>query len=145
MIPAACSMIVFLWLSEVRRTRRASWYIYGLERRVNRELGHRVLRWEEDIRGKQFHPLAVFRFHYYTTAYFFVLVAIAASLYGVQNWNGMPNLLRVGWPIAFGVGIILTVSYSLRRLRMFDFPDSSWPEIIPDKPLEANGDNGWPA
>ena len=39
----ACSMILSLWYSEVRRTRRASWYMFGLERRVKNKLGHRVL------------------------------------------------------------------------------------------------------
>jgi hypothetical protein len=135
MIPAACFMILSLWLSEVRRTRRASWYMFGLERRVNNELKVRALRWEEDIRGKGFNPLAVFRFHYYTTAYFFVIVAVFATIYGMLQWQDMPSYIRVGWPLLYGIGITFIVSNILNRLRKYDFPDKSWPETLSNKPI----------
>jgi hypothetical protein len=38
MITIACLMILYLWLSGVGRARRASWYMFGLERRVNHKL-----------------------------------------------------------------------------------------------------------
>lgn len=136
MIPSACFMILSLWLSEVRRTRRASWYMFGLERRVNSELKIRALRWEEDIRGQGFNPLAVFRLHYYTTAYFFIIIAIFATVYGMWKWIDMPIFLRVGWPLAFGIGIFFIVSYILYQLRKYDFPDKNWPKMVPDQPVK---------
>lgn len=137
MIPAACFMVLYLWLSEVRRTRRASWYMFGLERRVNNQLQLRVLRWEEDIREQGFNPLGVFRFHYYTTASFFMFIAIFAATYGMWKWNNILILIRIGWPLVFGVFIISAVGYILYHLPKYDFPDKSWPEKMPDEPVKT--------
>jgi len=141
MIPAACFMVLYLWLSEVRRARRASWYLFGLERRVNNELQLRALRWEEDIREQGFNPLGVFRFHYYTTASFFVFIAVFAATYGMWKWSDMPILLRIGWPLVFGVFIISAIGYILNHLPKYDFPDKSWPEKVRDKPVNIKKKN----
>ena len=119
--------------------------MFGLERRVNTELGFRALRWEEDIRGQGFNPLAVFRFHYYTTAYFFIIIAVLAASYGMWMRIDLPALLRVGWPLSFGVGITLTVNYVLHHLRKYDFPDKSWPKTIPDERVKTDRKNKRPA
>lgn len=133
MIPAACFMVLSLWLSELTRTRRASWYLYGLERRVNNELKYRALRWEEDIRKQ-----GLFTFHYYTTTHFFVIVAVLATAYGTWQWIVIPAIIRVVWLFLFVVLTTFIIRVILRRLQKYDIPDKSWPEEIPDKPLKAH-------
>lgn len=131
-VPASCFMVVSLWLSELRRTRRASWYMYGLERRVNSLLGCRTLCWEEDIRAHKGHVLSIFRFHYYTTAGFFVLGGALAAAYGMLRWDSIPAFFRIAWPLAFLVVLSAITIYELRLLQRYDLPDSSWPTVMPN-------------
>ena len=46
MIPLSCLLIQIVWLSEIRRGRRASFYLRWLESRVNRHLNSQALLWE---------------------------------------------------------------------------------------------------
>ena len=121
-VPASCFMILVLWLSEVRRTRRASWYLWGLERRIHDLLGSRVLCWEGDIRESKKQALAVFRFHYYTTAAFFILAATLEAAYGMYVWDTMPMFIRILSPLSLLIVMSTITVYVLRRLQKYDTP-----------------------
>jgi hypothetical protein len=47
LVPLASVVTLTVWLSEIARMLRAGSWLRGLERRVNRALGDRVLGWEE--------------------------------------------------------------------------------------------------
>lgn len=127
MVPGAAFMTLFLWLSEVRRGRRASWYVWGLERRINRELGRRALRWEESIRPPAEHELlALFRPHYYVTVVFFMIAALVSAYLGthVRRLELCMSLLWCG-AIALIMGVC--VLPDLMRFSKFDRPSEKWP------------------
>lgn len=137
LIPGACLMILLLWASEVRRARRASWYLFGLERRVNDILQARVLRWEGDIRERRWHQLSLYRLHYYVIAGFFITIAQIEAIYGASifpKWNEN-DLFRIGWPLFLGILMASTVGYYVVvHLPKYDFPDKNWPNAIEDRP-----------
>jgi hypothetical protein len=126
MVPGTCFLTLFVWASEVRRGRRASWYLWGLERRINGEMKQRLLRWEEDIR-KPAHPLLVlFRGHYYVIVAFFATVGTASAVFGARalRWDWCCVILWAGLMLAL---IVVPLTPYLRRLADFDNPDSTWP------------------
>ena len=142
MIPGAGFMILYLWLSEIRRARRASWYIFGLETRVNNGLRSRVLGWEGDLRRKDSdNLLAVFRGHYVTTALFFISIALLSAIYGMWNWYELSFLYQIAWPTAFGALIVAIADHHiLHYFPKFDLPNQTWFESLSEQPGKANVD-----
>jgi HAD superfamily hydrolase (TIGR01509 family) len=130
MVPGAAFMTVFLWMSEIRRGRRASWYVWGLERRINRELCRRVLRWEEAIRPPEEHRLlALFREHYYITVSFFLIAASVSAFFGACGW-GFSLCMSLLWGAAIALIMGLAFVPDLRRFPEFDKPGEEWPAKV---------------
>lgn len=130
MIPGAAFMTVFLWMSEIRRGRRASWYVWGLERRINQELGRRALRWEEAIRPPAEHELlALFRPHYYVTVVFLLITASVSAFFGARGW-GLDLCMSSLW--CAGIAVIMALCFvpDLARFSKFDTPSEKWPAKV---------------
>jgi len=132
MVPATAFMAVFLWISEVRRGRRASWYLWGLERRINKELGKRVLRWEEDIRPPEASKLLrLFRGHYYVIILFFTVIGGGSAYFGSVALN-LSTCLSFLWAAAVTAAMLAIFIPECIRLSGYDKPDSNWPERLTD-------------
>lgn len=105
MVPAITFVVVFLWCSEVRRGRRASWYLWGLERRINQEFKSRVLRWEEDLRiGEPQELLGLFRSHYYVIVAFFAAIGGVCAYFGSKSFD-----LSTCASLLLGIGFFLVM------------------------------------
>ena len=126
MVPGTCFLTLFIWASEVRRGRRASWYLWGLERRINSQMNQRLLRWEEDIRKPANPLLALFRGHYYVISTFFAIVGTTSGAFGARafswDWCGV-----IFWAALMLALIVFPLVPYLRKLTDFDNPDSKWP------------------
>jgi len=90
----------------VRRGRRASWYLWALERRINADCGERVLRWHEDIRAGAL-LLRIYRDHYWATAAVLWLVSMFSVWWGSAKWalvylNPAWTCVLIGLPLGFG-------------------------------------------
>jgi hypothetical protein len=83
-VPTLCVAIYRTWLTEVGRGRRASWYLWGLERRVNAKLGVRVLSWEEQLRSPRNPQMVLLRGHFLLTLLFFGVTAAASAATGAR-------------------------------------------------------------
>ena len=128
MVPATAFMTVFLWSSEVRRGRRASWYIWWLERRINKEMNRRVLRWEEDIRPPEANPLLrLFRGHYYIITIFFTVVGGFSAYFGAMAWKW--NIwFSLVWAIVITGSMLAVFVPLICGLSKYDKPDEKFPE-----------------
>jgi hypothetical protein len=67
-IPLLAWVTFHTWVAEVRRGRRASWYLMALERRINKDEGQEVLMWHNIIREGH-SLLRVYRDHYWATGF----------------------------------------------------------------------------
>jgi hypothetical protein len=84
-IPSVCWASLDTWIAEATRGRRASFYLWGIERRINRALGERVLAWEEELRKRDDPQMYMFRGHYWHV--WTVFTAIAAISAAVGGYN----------------------------------------------------------
>jgi hypothetical protein len=125
-VPAISFLVIHMWLSEVRRGRRASWYIWSLERKINAKLQEDVLAWERDIRNATEPILSVYRSHYYVTVAFFLLVAFLSMALDLSShgWSLCHALL-----LACGVAAVIFFFWlpDLIRLRKYDREGTQWP------------------
>lgn len=129
MVPGTCFLTLFVWASEVRRARRASWYLWGLERRINHEMKQRLLRWEQDIRIPANPLLSLFRGHYYVIVAFFALVGTASAALGAHAL-GLDWWSAIFWAAFILALIVVPLTPYLWRLIDFDEPDSTWPASL---------------
>ncbi|MFH1382026.1 MAG: hypothetical protein ABIH70_03945 [Chloroflexota bacterium] len=144
-VPCVAFLTIFLWASEVRRGRRASWYLWGLERRINEKMGEYVLRWEEEIRPyassiesqlgtknqsrdkKPKKLMSLFREHYYVILGFFSIIASGSAYFGTST---LPlNWARIVWSIVVFAAIFMPSFFQIRSLEMYDYEEdgSVWP------------------
>jgi hypothetical protein len=65
-LPTTAFYVLWIWFAETRRVRRASQYLYGLERDINTLVGKCILRWEHSLRPERW-----FNRHYWITFLFF--------------------------------------------------------------------------
>lgn len=130
MVPAAALMTVFLWSSEVRRGRRASWYVWGLERHINNEVGRRVLGWEEDIRPPEANQLlSLFRGHYYVVLAFFVGVGAVSAYFGAATWT-WSAWASFAWAGGVTIVMLALLIPELIRFSRYDKADPNWPKRL---------------
>jgi hypothetical protein len=96
-VPLLSLAVLHTWLAEVRRGRRASWYLWGIERRLNESLGVRALGWEEDLRRADYPQMHLSRSYHASTVAFFAVTG-AGSLA-----VGSALLLHIRDPLPEGV------------------------------------------
>lgn len=79
-IPIASLFVLNVWLAETRRVRRASWYNWAIELRLEKELGRKTLVWEQKIR--KIGDKGLFFEHYYVIVSFFHAAALLSVVWG---------------------------------------------------------------
>lgn len=129
-IPAVSFVVTILWLSEVRRGRRASWFVWGLEHKINAEMKQRILTWEDSIRSKRYSRLLVlFRLHYYVVVGFFTAISTVSSFLGAGALGLSPAARTV---LPFSIGVVMLISFlpSLMLFPKFDRASPDWPKPI---------------
>ncbi len=150
MVPLICWAALHSWMSEATRGRRASFYLRGIERRVNDILTARALGWEEDLRkSRDTQMMYMFRGHYWYVWGVFSLTALASGAIGglYTAWDLSEHLCRtrscfcntVAWRVIGAVvpslllGIGTGVLYVPRILefKLWDQESDSWPAAIP--------------
>lgn len=136
-VPLSAIFVLEIWFAETRRLRRASYYIYGLERSVNSLLpnGARGLRWEQGIRPNpadgRLRSSGHFADHYKTISMFFVSVAAIASIFGVHTLiQIVPTAKNISteiqWLAAFTIGSFVWSSLAIRYLQYSDWLEANY-------------------
>lgn len=78
-----CQFVLVIWLSETRRVRRASQFLYGVELRINAWLPRGIggMSWESGIRSSDAdHPQTLFSDHYNWVIRFFLTLSLGATV-----------------------------------------------------------------
>jgi hypothetical protein len=128
MVPAACLATEEIWYSEVRRGRRASWYLWGLERKINSQLSARALEWEGGLRGRV-PQLQIFSLHYWYVIGFFSLIGLVSVVLGVKFYTDKRcylALFAITWTL---VGVVPFIP-ALLALNKFDRENTKWPTAV---------------
>jgi hypothetical protein len=151
--PTVSVVILHLWVAETNRARRASWFLWGLSRRLNKCPGTDGMRWEEDLRmrGSPRPPrsavarrnMHLFRGHYYAVLILFGVVAVAAPFAALFLWPP-PVLLAA----LVGIVILIAVGQPLRLVFFsvsgYDEADPDWPAPVePPSPSSEASSNVW--
>jgi hypothetical protein len=148
-IPIISFLILQLWLTEALRLRRSSWYLWGLERRINTLLGNKALGWEEGLRSG-IRTLPIIHIHYWVV----VLVFSGASIISEYLGGLLLHLFFFPRTISLMIVVILTLVVSIVQIQVlikqFDIPDPTWPPKLngatdqenskeePDKKVETD-------
>ena len=131
LIPVICLVVFKNWASEVRRGRRASMYLRGLERTINANAGRRLLHWEEDLRTHSDRRFRLFRGHYYATACAFWAIATCSAWLGMHssNWVWLASHATSAC-IVLSVGTAAFFAFTVFPFGQFDKVDPKWPEPV---------------
>jgi hypothetical protein len=119
-VPFLCLVVEHVWLSEVKRGRRASWYLMVFEKEINRLLPGPGLSWEGSLRG-QCPQMKLFKTHYQYVLGLFSLTALASLCFGWYSLS--PSAL---WKTALSLWTAIVLWESLRlyvktkQLAIFD-------------------------
>jgi len=141
-VPIICWTAFHSWLTEATRGRRASFYLRGIERRVNSELNDRVLAWEEELRESCDPQMRLFRGHYWSVWGVFSLTgalsgAIGAYFVTSGFWyryfpmSILPGIL--GAIVVLGAAGVVS-AFSVPRVvdfKQWDEPGHHWPPALP--------------
>ncbi len=132
-VPFVAVLTLNLWLSEVRRGRRASHYVWGLERRINVLYNSRILRWEENLRFPAEKEHGLFRTHYYIIVCLFVAAAAFAAYQGAlaHLWGDRASLEMC---VVVAILVLFPCVPQLTRLHTFDEQDKKWPNRVAEEP-----------
>ncbi len=127
-VPLTCILVQVVWLSEVRRGRRASFYLRGLERRVNAYLGSRALGWEEELRTGS-SQMKLFREHYGWIIFFFSGACCTSAWIGAYL-SGRSGEVASLWAVIFAVIQAFRFIPAIREFPKYDLPDDKWPAVV---------------
>jgi hypothetical protein len=143
LVPLLCLAVLHTWLSEVRRGRRASWYLWGLERRVNDSLGSRVLGWQEDLRHSGCEQMRILRSYHVSTILFFSATGFLSASGGawfllshlagkVSVGSVALHLLAVAWVTGLGALSVEWLRKHKAACRRCEEQEATgWPKPIP--------------
>ncbi len=131
LVPVICIATFYTWYSEMRRARRASWYLWGIERGLNSKCGLGIFSWEQDLR-KGMRIAHVFRKHYYANAVLFAAIPSICIYLGLMGCGKRSLICILGLVISVIV-FISFMFYKCYELKKFDQPSSQWPPEVKTK------------
>lgn len=123
-IPLISFLIINIWLSEAHRVRRASWYLWGLEIKINSICNEKVLNWESGLRNGH-KSLSLFKSHYYWTILFFILIASSAEFLGMQQFKQNFCLSLSASVLLFLIFIVPSM-IRIKKFYGYDLPSENW-------------------
>lgn len=137
-VPLVAILVYVSWLSEVQRGRRASQYLWGVERTINALSGKILHHWEESIRLRKSAVGGLFTGHYWFTGGAIGLIAAVSSYFGKEMYDGASVTLEVVWWVGCAVWGI-AVFYWNQKFERFDQELEGWPES-----LDPSAHERWP-
>jgi|GEM_PF-4359062 len=115
LVPGTSAYVLALWLAETHRARRASHYLWRIERKLEKALECRSLEWEGLLRQKK-GIYALFRVHYYSTVGWFTFVLFVSAWAGLYilvedltSWQRTVANASISGLVSFIVSLLVLV------------------------------------